>query len=211
MRTIACLLLAVLCAAGCSAASYQQGPRGSLTASEAPPAPIEVSFEHRPGHVWVHGRWAYVDRAWTWQDGYYVKEKPGFVYRHGTWERISGTWLWKRGEWIEPRAKQIYVPGHFDRRHDTYVWIRERWEPARAGVWVPGRWTEENGAPQWTPGHWAGETPKRAGKTPVPRRCHWSWCNVGKPAPAKPTSARDSAVVDSGAQAPAHGGGRGMR
>lgn len=208
MRTIACLLLAVLCAAGCSAASYR-GPRGSLTASEAPPAPIEPSFDHRPGHVWVHGRWAYVDRSWQWQDGYYVKERPGFVYRHGTWERAKGAWLWRRGEWIEPRAKQIYVPGHFDRRHDTFVWIRERWEPTRAGVWVPGRWTEVNGNREWTPAHWAGETPKRAGKTPLPRRCHWSWCNIGRTPPAK-AAPRDAAVVDSGAK-PAHGGGRGMR
>jgi hypothetical protein len=177
MRTMAFLLIAVLGAAGCQAAASTQGPRGALTAREAPPAPIEPSFTHTPGHVWVHGRWAWVDERWVWQEGYYIPERPGLVYRHGTWERIAGTWVWTAGAWIEPRAKQIYVPGHFDRRHDTYVWIRERWEPARAGVWISGRWSEQDGEKAWVPAHWAGETPTK--RTPVARRCHWSWCNVG--------------------------------
>jgi hypothetical protein len=192
MRTIACLLLAVLCAAGCSAATTQ-APRGALTAREAPPAPIEPSFAYRPGHVWVHGRWAYVDERWVWQDGYYEPDRPGFVYRNGTWERVQGVWVWKRGEWIEPRAKQIYVPGHFDRRHDTYVWIRERWEPARAGVWIPGRWADESGEPQWTPGHWEGQTPIKRAK--LPRRCHWSWCNVGRLKPGADAAGGASGTV----------------
>jgi hypothetical protein len=175
MRNFAYVLIVLLAAAGCRAATAS-GPRGELTAREAPPAPLVPDFEHKAGHVWVHGRWARVNDEWVWQAGHHERERDGLVYRNGTWERVNGQWTWIAGAWIAPRPGHIYVPGHFDVRRDTFVWIRDRWEPARAGVWVPGRWADENGERRWTDAHWAGATPVQV--TGDVRRCRHTWCNL---------------------------------
>ncbi len=160
MRSFKHLLLvglasALLGAAGCAHSQSNHPSLGETSAIEAPPAPLDPYYTDKPGHVWVHGRWARNDGQWVWQEGYYEKERPGQVYCNGFWDRKDGSFVWVDGYWKEPRAGHVYVPGYWGYRGTTYVWIRERWEKERPGqVWVPGAWEDVDGEKAWNDGHW---------------------------------------------------------
>ena len=44
---------------------------------QEPPAPqVEVEYsQHRPGYVWVRGRWNWTNGQWAWQAGHWERER----------------------------------------------------------------------------------------------------------------------------------------
>jgi len=47
----------------------------------APPVAVQVEYYdygHNPGHVWVNGRYTYVNNGWVWNRGYWQVEQPGY-------------------------------------------------------------------------------------------------------------------------------------
>lgn len=132
MRTIQSLLFAtVLAASACHMGKGSSNPRpdyGELVAYEAPPSPLEIEFQEKEGHVWVHGRWARMNDQWVWQPGFHQKVVAGKLWSNGYWQHKKGEFVWREGAWIDPRPGFAYVPGRFDKRGEAYVWILEKWE-----------------------------------------------------------------------------------
>lgn len=157
------LVVGILMGAGCAAGNGQR--RAELGARSSPVSPPSASvcfFEDKPGHVWVHGRWARQEGQWVWQPGYHEPARPGMVWMNGFWDRQDGTFVWVDGKWAPAREGQVFVPGHLDQRGTANVWIRDRWEPVREGeVWVPGAWTVEDGEQRWTDGRWETRQARR--------------------------------------------------
>src|SRR6478735_6472357 len=66
-----------------------------------PPAPqVEVEYsQHRPGYVWVRGRWNWVNGQWAWQSGHWERERAGYYWAEGSWQNRGGSWVWVDGTW----------------------------------------------------------------------------------------------------------------
>lgn len=140
---------------GCVARTQARVEIGARSAPEAPPSATEVYFEEKPGHVWVHGRWARQNNQWIWQPGHYEAERPNMVWLNGYWDRRDGKFVWVEGRWAQRREGQVFIPGYFDQRGNANVWIRDRWEPERVGdTWIPGRWEKDGGERRWVDGRW---------------------------------------------------------
>jgi hypothetical protein len=94
--------------------------RGVVYVSDrTPPAPRYVEAPHRPGYVYVQGRWENYDTGWTWRDGYYARQRPGEVFIQGRWYADGGRWRWRDGYWDrrgyrEPRRSR-HVNDHYPR------------------------------------------------------------------------------------------------
>ena len=83
-----------------SGGAYVSGPSVAVVEVESePPPPRVVHYSHRPGHIWIEGRWNWRGGQWVWQDGYYERERVGYVYAPGRWERRGG----RRHVWVEGR------------------------------------------------------------------------------------------------------------
>jgi len=68
-----------------------------------PPAPkIEID-DPRPGFVFVHGHWSWMDGQWKWIDGRYEPERAGQVWTDGRWEHRGSSWQWIEGGWADQR------------------------------------------------------------------------------------------------------------
>lgn len=81
-------------------------PAGVVVVEEAPPPPPRraVVSTHRPGHVWIDGRYTWTGNRYVWRDGYYERERSGHVYRPGRWTRRGRGHVWVDGRW-EARGK----------------------------------------------------------------------------------------------------------
>lgn len=184
MRTIELVVVAVLgatltAASGCHAGLQSNTKeRGATLAPEAPPAPLDPYFDDKPGQVWVHARWAWIDHQWVWQPGHHQPAKPGKVYVCGRWERKKNAYEWSDGRWVDERAGHAFVPGHYEHRGAAFVWIMDTWaaQPKLGTVWVPGKWIEGAQGKVFVEGHWMEptthktipqETPKVAKQKPA--------------------------------------------
>jgi hypothetical protein len=74
--------------------------RGALyVTSASPPPPRYVEEPHRPGYVYIQGRWDNYNNGYVWREGYYVRERPGQVFVQGRWYADGGRWRWRDGYW----------------------------------------------------------------------------------------------------------------
>jgi hypothetical protein len=89
------IVLATLLAAGSTVgcAVHTYGP----VVGRPPPGRM-FAREHRPGFVWIPGRWVWQDR-WIWEEGYWVPERPGWIYAPGIWLEVGGHYQWRPGRW----------------------------------------------------------------------------------------------------------------
>jgi hypothetical protein len=162
MRTIILLAVVALsagsgCHAGMKAGTME---RGATLAPDAPPAPRDPYFVDKPGEVWVHGRWAWLDHQWVWQPGHHEKAREGQELVCGRWERRKNAYEWIESAWVPKRPGFAFAPGHWDWRSTQFVWILDSWEPEKTGmVWVPGRWIEGSDGKLFIDGHWAEPPP----------------------------------------------------
>ena len=93
-------LLLTGCMVRGSGSAYVSGPSVAVVEVESePPPPRVVHYSHRPGHIWIEGRWNWRGGQWVWNDGYYERERVGYVYSPGRWERRGG----RRHVWVEGR------------------------------------------------------------------------------------------------------------
>ena len=141
-----------------AAAAVTVAAVAATIAYSAPPPAVQVEYYdygHRPGHIWVNGRYTYVNNNWVWQAGYWQAERPGYYWVQGYWEPRGSQYVWINGYWAEPRAGYTYVDGYWDYRGGGYVWMPGTWEVARPGhVYVGGSWTVTNGRRTWVRGGW---------------------------------------------------------
>lgn len=88
------------CAVHGSGGAYVSGPSVAVVEVESePPPPRVVQYTHRPGHIWIEGRWNWSGGQWVWMDGYYERERVGYVYAPGRWERRGSRHIWIDGRW----------------------------------------------------------------------------------------------------------------
>jgi len=133
---------------------------GAIVAAVSTPPPVVTTVEyydygHRPGHVWVNGRYTYVNNNWQWNAGYWQPERTGYYWVQGAWQPQGNQYVWVDGYWAEPRANQIYVDGYWDYRDTGYVWTPGYWETDRPGhVYVSGSYTVVGNRRTYTRGRW---------------------------------------------------------
>lgn len=72
---------------------------GEVYTDVAPPPPRETVVYHRPGYVWVTGRWGRVGGRWNWHRGYWVRQRPGYVWSQPRWVRSGNRWVYRAGGW----------------------------------------------------------------------------------------------------------------
>jgi hypothetical protein len=129
----------------------------------APPAPRVVHYDHRPGYVYIQGRWVLKGNDWQWEDGSWVAERPGYVYEQGYWDYSGGRHVWVSGRWMRSRPGYVWSGGDWDHEGGRQVWRRGQWVQNRPGhVWVQGRWDHRKGRRVWTRGTWAPQGRVRA-------------------------------------------------
>ena len=129
---------AVVGLSGCYASSATVG----VGVETAPPAPVSVYYDSRPGSTWIEGRWVWTSYGWQWYPGYWVAARPGFMYVAGYWDYWGGRYVYRPGTWARYRNGQVYVGGrwHQHRPGHYYDYRRGTWaRPAgRAGGGRPG-------------------------------------------------------------------------
>ncbi|MBA3396459.1 MAG: YXWGXW repeat-containing protein [Deltaproteobacteria bacterium] len=126
--------------------------------SVAPPVVTHVEYYdygHHPGHIWVNGRYTYVNNNWVWQAGYWQPERGGHYWVQGAWQQQGNQYVWVDGYWAAPRQGHVYIDGYWDYRDTGYVWMPGRWDIDRPGhVYVGGSWTMTNNRRTWSQGRW---------------------------------------------------------
>lgn len=103
-----------------SGGAYISGPSVAVVEVESePPPPRVVHYQHRPGHIWIEGRWNWRGGQWVWADGYYERERVGYVYAPGRWERRGGRrHVWVEGRWNAGGGRNEVRDHRRDRRED---------------------------------------------------------------------------------------------
>lgn len=134
---------------------------GAIVAAVSTPPPVVTHVEyydygHRPGHIWVNGRYTYVNNNWQWHAGYWQPERTGYYWVQGAWQPRGNQYVWVDGYWAEPRQGHIYVDGYWDYRDTGYVWTPGYWESDRGAghVYVSGSYTVVNGRRTYNRGRW---------------------------------------------------------
>ncbi|MDQ3367430.1 MAG: hypothetical protein M3680_18560 [Myxococcota bacterium] len=126
--------------------------------STPPPVVTHVEYYddgHNPGHVWVNGRYTYINNNWSWQAGYWQPERTGHYWVQGSWMQQGNQHVWVDGYWAAPRQNHVYIDGYWDYRGSGYVWMPGRWEQDRPDhVYVSGTWTMNGGRRTWAQGRW---------------------------------------------------------
>ena len=143
---------------------------------ERPPPPRYTTVRHRPGQVWVRGRWVRRSNRWVWKRGRYRRARVGYRWQAGRWEARGGRHHWVAGRWVggnravrrprsnvrdhrrttaypvapPPRARYVRVNARAG-----YVWVRGRyhWRGGRY-VWSAGRWQRARAGHRWQAGRW---------------------------------------------------------
>ncbi|HKE19290.1 MAG TPA: hypothetical protein VKB80_30650 [Kofleriaceae bacterium] len=116
------------CAGTVSGGLYTPDTSEAVVVDESPPAPRETIVYHRPGYVWITGRWVHGDGGWRWRRGYWVRERPNYVF--------------VQGYWGSDRGRHVWHPGHWSERRHGYTWVE-------------GRWTHRDGRAVWRGGYWS--------------------------------------------------------
>jgi len=88
-------------ATGCVVRAHGEvaAPVAVVEVDEEPPPPRVVTFETRPGFIFIEGRWVRSGGRWVWRDGYYERERSGYVYEQGRWDNRGGRHVWVEGNW----------------------------------------------------------------------------------------------------------------
>ena len=121
---IASSLLGVSALGGCvvrghaHASFIAPAPVAVVEVDEEPPPPRVVTFETRPGFVWIEGRWYRQGGRWEWRDGYYERERANTVFIQGHWENNGRRHRWVEGRWEAHGAVQT-GPTVRDHRHEA--------------------------------------------------------------------------------------------
>jgi hypothetical protein len=174
----------MLAALGCIAMSapacvVRGGVRaGGDVAYEAPPPPRYRVVRHRPGHVWVRGRWVWRNGRYVWRNGHWRRARAGYHWVPGRWVARNGRYYWVRGRWragntrvvvtyptapppaprytqVRVRPGFVWVRGRYVWRNGRYTWRRGHYQRVRAGhVWSPGRWVRRGNRYVWVSGRW---------------------------------------------------------
>ena len=168
MRNLHRLLLASLVAgslggaAGCYGTTTYggSGSYGYLSVDTAPPQPLDVYYDNRPGYVYVQGHWGWENNRWNWHQGYYAPQRDGYAYRQGYWDYVDGHYLWRNGGWEAQRPGYVYQQGYWDNAGGRYRWQPGGWQQQRPGqVWVDGHWLDQGGNRRvWVNGGWQART-----------------------------------------------------
>jgi WXXGXW repeat (2 copies) len=123
-----------------------------------PPVVANVEYYdygYNPGHVWVNGRYTYVNNQWVWNAGYWQPERTGYYWVQGAWQPQGNQWVWVDGHWEAPRNGYTYIDGYWDYQSNGYVWVPGTWEVERPGhVYIGGTWTVVGGRRTWARGRW---------------------------------------------------------
>jgi hypothetical protein len=175
MRKLVVGLVFAAVASGCYGAVGVRGPHvriranplavaavavtaAAITVATAPPVVAQVEYYdygHRPGNVWVNGRYTYVNNNWVWQAGYWQPERAGHYWIQGHWAPQGNQYVWVEGQWAAPRQGYTYIDGYWDYRDNGYVWVNGGWEVERPGhVYIGGTWTTVGGRRTWARGRW---------------------------------------------------------
>jgi len=72
-------------------------PAGAIY--DEPPPPRVEEVVHRPGFVWIEGRWIHAGHQWVWVNGRYERERAGYAWQPGRWERRGAAFVWVEGSW----------------------------------------------------------------------------------------------------------------
>lgn len=100
---VAGLLLVSSLAGGCvvrgHAGFVAPAPVAVVEVDEEPPPPRVVTYDTRPGFIWIEGRWYRQGGRWAWRDGYYERERSGHMYIQGHWENNGRRHRWVEGTW----------------------------------------------------------------------------------------------------------------
>ena len=86
-----------------------------------PPTPIvETRPEHRAGHIWAPGYWAWDGHRHVWVNGSWEKERPGYAHVPGHWEQRGNRWHFEPARWEEHKAieRRVEERRNGDRRPD---------------------------------------------------------------------------------------------
>lgn len=71
---------------------------------ESPPAQRTEVRDHRPGLVWVEGRWEYVDNQWVWHKGTFTRGHEDQQWVQGRWVKHGDHWQYHPGHWKRLRG-----------------------------------------------------------------------------------------------------------
>lgn len=116
LRSVGLAALLALPLTGCmvhgSGGAYVSGPSVAVVEVESePPPPRVVHYDHRPGFIYIDGRWDWRGGRWVWRDGYYERERAGYVYAPGRWERRGRGHAWVEGRWNRGGRDTSNSPG----------------------------------------------------------------------------------------------------
>jgi hypothetical protein len=145
-RTILALLAAGLLGGAVFGLSGCYGTHAAVGVGveTAPPEPVSVYYDSRPGYTWIEGRWVWGTYGWNWYPGYWVAARPGYMYISGYWDYWGGRYIYRPGSWARYRNGHVWVGGrwHQHRHGHYYDHRRASWVPrsgGRAGHWSSGR------------------------------------------------------------------------
>jgi hypothetical protein len=142
---------AVLGLSGCYASSASVG----VGVEAAPPAPVSVYYDSRPGYSWIEGRWVWSSYGWQWYPGYWVAARPGYIYMQGYWDYWGGRYVYRPGSWARYRNGQVYVAGRWHTHRPGHYYNVRRGTWSRAGG---ARWGARSGPGYHTGGGARGPT-----------------------------------------------------
>jgi hypothetical protein len=142
---------AVLGLSGCYASSASVG----VGVEAAPPAPVSVYYDSRPGYSWIEGRWVWSSYGWQWYPGYWVAARPGFIYMQGYWDYWGGRYVYRPGSWARYRNGQVYIAGRWHTHRPGHYYNVRRGTWSRAGG---ARWGARSGSGYHTGGGARGPT-----------------------------------------------------
>lgn len=131
---------AVFGLSGCYATSASVG----VGVEAAPPAPVGVYYDSRPGYTFIEGRWVWTAYGWQWYPGYWVGDRPGYMYIQGYWDYWGGRYMYRPGSWARYRNGYVYVGGRW------HVHQPGHYYDYRRGTWINrggarGQWTTRGG------------------------------------------------------------------
>lgn len=110
-----------------SGGAYISGPSVAVVEVEQePPPPRIVHVSHRPGYIWIDGRWNWRGGRWVWMNGRYERERVGHYWAPGRWERRGRGHVYVEGRWQAGGNGRVHhnngrgpaVRDHRDHRRD---------------------------------------------------------------------------------------------
>ncbi len=100
MKTVIASLLFAGLVTGCTVhgAGWVSTPAYVEVQSDPPP-PRYVTYDERPGYIYIDGRWNWNGGQWVWQEGRYERQRVGYGYSQGYWDTRGSGHVWVEGRW----------------------------------------------------------------------------------------------------------------